>query len=202
MQVGARRNSEKSNHHNIKMPGTNNPTEEELELVTAKIIEIANVVTDDACMLEPQGYFDECGFDIEARGNALNVKLKEWSQNAEDVEPLIEDHPQPRRMARYLLENVDYAVLAAPLSAELLKKPTTAVKPAGGVGGLSRNRVMLILAVVILLICLALLFALWPAAAPGADAGAGSGGGGGHTKMGRIRKGGGARRAAEYAVSS
>ena len=55
--------------------GTNNPSEEQMELVTARVIEIAQSLAEEACMLEAQGYFDECGFDLEARGAALTAKL-------------------------------------------------------------------------------------------------------------------------------
>ena len=67
--------------------GTNNPSEEQMELVTGRVIEIAQSLAEEACMLEAQGYFDECGFDLEARGAALTAKLKQYIKDAEDVDP-------------------------------------------------------------------------------------------------------------------
>ena len=124
------------------MLGTNNPSEEELEAVQGRIIEIATSIADAATMLEANSYFDECGFDIEANGAQLSAKIKEWlkeSEGVEDLDPSIEDHPQPRRMARYLLENVESDLLEKPIPSELLKLKAavsvTAIKSAGGADG-------------------------------------------------------------------
>eukprot|EP00322_Chrysochromulina_rotalis_P025011 CAMPEP_0115859402 /NCGR_PEP_ID=MMETSP0287-20121206/16597_1 /TAXON_ID=412157 /ORGANISM="Chrysochromulina rotalis, Strain UIO044" /LENGTH=169 /DNA_ID=CAMNT_0003313701 /DNA_START=53 /DNA_END=559 /DNA_ORIENTATION=- len=168
--------------------GTNNPSEEQMELVQSRIIEIAQSLTEEACMLEANGYFDEVGFDIEARGASLAAKIKEYCQNAEDLDPNIEDHPQPRRMARYLLENVEYDILEKPLSAELIASKPQVVSTVGGgdgatVFGLPRNIALGIAALLVLLFVVALYFALTPPSA-GVDAMPthahhGGGGGGG-----------------------
>ena len=116
--------------------GTNNPSEDQIERVQSQIIAIAQSITGEADMLEANSYFDECGFDSEARALALAAKLKTYCKNADDLDPNIEDQPQPRRMARYLLENVEYEILDAPLSTELLSsKPVVSSKG----GGASRN---------------------------------------------------------------
>ena len=57
--------------------------------------------------LDANSYFDEAGFDDEMSAQ-LQAKLTEYIQSADEVVPSPEEHPQPRRMARYLLENVDY----------------------------------------------------------------------------------------------
>ena len=75
------------------------------------------------------------------------------------MDPTVEDHPQPRRMARYLLENVDYDTLAAPLSSELIAaKPVVAASSKGSsdtIMGVPRNTVMIVVFVVVLLIIVA-----------------------------------------------
>ena len=86
--------------------GTNNPSDEQLELVTGRIVELAQSLYPYVA-LEDNSYFDEAGFDDEMSAQ-LQAKLVEYIGNAEDVTPSLEEHPQPRRLARYLLENVDY----------------------------------------------------------------------------------------------
>ena len=181
--------------------GTNNPSEEQIEHVQAKIIELATSITDDAAMLEANSYFDECGFDVESRGNALQAKLIEYIEKAEDVDPTVEDHPQPRRMARYLLENVDYEILEKPLSSALVKsKPTVTVKSAGEgamLFGYPRNLV-LALALVLLLMIGAIAFVVSSMGAEpehnhgggGGLGGEGFGGGGGGRKFRKGKRGG------------
>ena len=113
--------------------GTNNPSEEQLELVTSRIIELAQSLF-PYIALDDNSYFDEAGFD-DAMSAQLQAKLTEWLGSAEGVTPSPEEHPQPRRMARYLLENVDYdEVLAPPLSPALLSGKTdlAVMKPAAG----------------------------------------------------------------------
>ena len=128
----------------------------------------------------------------------LTAKLKEYIQNAEDVEPSpLEDHPQPRRMARYLLEGVDYAVLEVPLSSKLLsgeKVTVVAIKPAGGGGelilGMPRAYVMAAAAVVaILIVCVVVFLMLGPGGGVAAAAGGGKRGGrGGRGRMNKTHK--------------
>ena len=154
--------------------GTNNPSEDQIERVQSQIIAIAQSITGEADMLEANSYFDECGFDSEARALALAAKLKTFCKNADDLDPNIEDQPQPRRMARYLLENVEYEILDAPLSTELLSsKPVVSSKGSGAGGesiaGLPRNAVLAIAALLVLLFFVALYFAL---ATPTVDPGA------------------------------
>lgn len=136
--------------------GTNNPSEEQLALVEARIIALADTVVDPGLPMDENSYFDEHGFDLESAAGQLAVKLKAYIKDAEDVEPSLEDHPQVRRMARYLLENVDYEVLEAPLSNELLqmKAGTSPKGSAGGGGGaLSRPALLGGLALIVLVLC-------------------------------------------------
>ena len=149
-------------------------------------------------MLDANAYFDECGFDIESRGAQLSAKIKEYCEGAEDLaelEPSIEDHPQPRRMARYLLENVDVEILEKPLSAALVKsKPAvsvTAIKTIGGddgdvamLFGYPRNLVLALI-VVLLLMAGAIGFVVMSSSGGGAPVHAGGGGGGRGGGLGR-----------------
>jgi hypothetical protein len=169
--------------------GTNNPSEDQIERVQSQIIAIAQSITGEADMLEANSYFDECGFDSEARALALAAKLKTYCKNADDLDPNIEDQPQPRRMARYLLENVEYEILDAPLSTELLSsKPVVSSKGGAGgesIAGLPRNAVLAIAALLVLLFFVALYFALAtptvdPGAVPHHHGGRAAGGGGGN----------------------
>ena len=145
--------------------GTNNPSEEQLTLVQSRIIDLAASIAEEASMLEANSYFDEMGFDVESNGAQLSAKLKEYcagSENIDDVDPSIEDHPQPRRMARYLLENVEYEILEKALDPKLLSsKPAvevTAIKSAGGgsggamLFGYPRNLVLGLAAILILMV--------------------------------------------------
>lgn len=184
--------------------GTNNPSEEQLELVTGRIVELAQSLYPYVA-LEDNSYFDEAGFDDEMSAQ-LQAKLVEYIGNAEDVTPSLEEHPQPRRLARYLLENVDYDTLATPLSPSLLsgaKVNVVSVKPAGdgALFGLPRNVVLGAAAVVLLLlICVAVFYFFGMAsggvsAAAATDAAAhhgggrgGRGGGGGRARANRLRR--------------
>ena len=120
------------------MGGTSNPSEEQLALVTARVIEIASAISETAASLDGSGYFEDSGFDDEERGAALSARLLEYS-NAEELDPNIDDHPQPRRMARYLLENVEFEVLQAPLPSALLTIPKEVADASEG-AGLSSSR--------------------------------------------------------------
>ena len=115
--------------------GTNNPSEEQLALVESRIIALADSCVDPGLPLDSDSYFDEHGFDLESAAGQLAAKLKAYCKDAEGLEPSLEDHPQVRRMARYLLENVDYEVLEAPLSNDLLSSKKPAAKSAAGGGG-------------------------------------------------------------------
>ena len=172
------------------MGGTNNPSEEQIELVQSRVIELAQSLADEASMLDANAYFDECGFDIESRGQQLSAKIKQYCEGAEDLEdlePSIDDHPQPRRMARYLLENIDIEILEKPLSADLVKsKPAvsvTAIKSTGGGGdeamifGYPRNLVIALI-VVLLLMAGAIGFVVMKSSGGGAPIHVGGGGGG------------------------
>ena len=105
-----------------QMGGTSNPNEEQLALVTARVIEIASAISETAASLDGSGYFEDSGFDDEERGAALSARLLEYCGSVEELDPNIDDHPQPRRMARYLLENVEFEVLQAPLPSALLTR--------------------------------------------------------------------------------
>ena len=118
------------------MGGTSNPSEEQLALVTARVIEIASAISETAASLDGSGYFEDSGFDDEERGAALSARLLEYCGSVEELDPNIDDHPQPRRMARYLLENVEFEVLQAPLPSALSAKPK---EVAGEGAGLSKG---------------------------------------------------------------
>jgi len=192
--------------------GTNNPSDEQLDLVTERIISLASSLYPYVAM-DANSYFDEAGFDDEMNAQ-LQAKLTEYIQNAEEVVPSLEEHPQPRRMARYLLENVDYdEVLSKPLEGALLsgaKVNVVAVKPAGGGGGgggtilgMPRNVVLgAALVLLLLLICVAVFYLLGMAsggsaaaatAGAGRHGGVGAGAGGGGGGGARAGKGGRAR---------
>lgn len=176
--------------------GTNNPSDEQLEVVTTRIVEISQALYPYVA-LDENSYFDDAGYD-EEMASQLTAKLKEYIQNAEDVEPSpLEDHPQPRRMARYLLEGVDYAVLEVPLSSKLLsgeKVTVVAIKPAGGGGelilGMPRAYVMAAAAAVaILIVCVVVFLMLGPGGGVAAAAGGGKRGGrGGRGRMNKTHK--------------
>ena len=93
------------------MGGTSIPSEEQLALVTARVIEIASAISERAASLDGSGYFEDSGFDDEERGEALSARLLEYCGSDEELDTNIDDHPQPRRMARYLLEHVEFEVL-------------------------------------------------------------------------------------------
>ena len=73
---------------------------------SAGIISIASALYPYVA-LDANAYFDDAGFDDEMSAQ-LQAKLTEYIQSADGVVPSPEEHPQPRRLARYLLENVDY----------------------------------------------------------------------------------------------
>jgi len=170
-----------------------------MELVQSRVIELAQSLREEAAMLDATGYFDEFGFDLEASGAQLSAKIKEYctgSENYEELEPSVEDHPQPRRMARYLLENVEYEILEKPLSEALVKsKPKVdviGIKSAGGDGamlfGYPRNLVLALMLVVILMVCAigyVMMSSSSSAAAAAGGAMAHGGGGRGGRKGGR-----------------
>ena len=171
-----------------------------MELVQDRIISLAQSLREEAAMLDATGYFDEFGFDLEASGAQLNAKLKEYcagSENIDELDPSVEDHPQPRRMARYLLENVEYEILEKPLSEALVKsKPKVdviAIKTAAGDGpllfGYPRNLVLALLLVVVLMMCaigyVVMSSSSSSSAGVAAAAPMGGGGGGGGGRGGR-----------------
>ena len=119
------------------MGGTNNPSDDQLELVTSRIIDLAQALYPYVA-LDDNSYFDEAGFDAEML-SALTARIMEYIGSADGVEVSLEDHPQPRRLARYLLENVEYDVLEPPLAAHLLKEEPSVPKPHTG-GSMSINR--------------------------------------------------------------
>ena len=195
------------------MGGTNNPSEEQMELVTARIIELAQSVDDSAVMLEAGGYFDEFGFDLEARAGQLSAKILEYckgAENFEELDPSIEDHPQPRRMARYLLENVEYDILEKKLSADLIRsKPAVStVSTKSGSGDAATlfgypRMLVLALAVVLALMLLAVGYLattmMAPPSGPTVDqVSGGYGGGGGGRGGGRGGRGGRHNRSSPY----
>eukprot|EP00310_Coccolithus_braarudii_P014182 CAMPEP_0183352262 /NCGR_PEP_ID=MMETSP0164_2-20130417/28852_1 /TAXON_ID=221442 /ORGANISM="Coccolithus pelagicus ssp braarudi, Strain PLY182g" /LENGTH=182 /DNA_ID=CAMNT_0025524655 /DNA_START=54 /DNA_END=602 /DNA_ORIENTATION=+ len=114
--------------------GTNNPSEEQLDLVTNRIIEIAETCIEPGLPIEADSYFEEHGFDLESASVQLTAKLKLYCKDTEGIEPTVEEHPQVRRMARYLLENVDYDILEKKLSQEVLKPAGKAMSTGGGLG--------------------------------------------------------------------
>ena len=155
--------------------GTNNPTDEQLELVESRIIALADTIVDPGLPLEADSYFDEHGFDLESAAGQLSAKLKLYCKDAEGVEPSLEDHPQVRRMARYLLENVDYDILSAELSSELLSsKPAAA---GGGGGGAiaapdTKKMTMIVGAILLVLaLCAVLYFFVFSGGAKAAEGG-------------------------------
>jgi hypothetical protein len=138
--------------------GTNNPSEEQLELVEKRIIALADTCVDPGLPMESDSYFDEHGFDLESAAGQLASKIKAYCKNAEGLDPSLEDHPQVRRMARYLLENIEFDILEAPLSSELLqmKAKGGAISKStggGGAGGLSRIALLGAVAFFVLLVC-------------------------------------------------
>ena len=135
--------------------GTNNPSEEQLALVEQRLIALADTVVDPGLPMESDSFFDEHGFDLESASGQLSAKIKAYCRDPEGVEPSLEDHPQVRRMARYLLENVDYEILEAPLSPELMQMKPKAQSKAVAVAG-NRNVIYGALVAVVLLICVAL----------------------------------------------
>lgn len=136
--------------------GTNNPSEDQLALVEQRIIALADTIVDPGLPMESDSYFDEHGFDLESAAGQLAAKLKTYCKNAE-VEPSLEDHPQVRRMARYLLENVDYEILEAPLSKDLMQmKDASSSKASGATTGSSKTLIYVGLAFLVLFVCAAL----------------------------------------------
>ena len=179
--------------------GTNNPSEEQLALVEQRIIALADTVVDPGLPMESDSYFDEHGFDLESAAGQLATKIKAWCKNAEGLEPSLEDHPQVRRMARYLLENVDYEILEAPLEAAVLKMNVKGASTSGGssMAGGSRTLLYVGLVALVVLACVAMLYLLSGDAtkphhlhAPGGGGGGGGGGGSGGGGGGRGGRGG------------
>lgn len=139
---------------------TSNPSEEQLELVTSRIVDIAQAVC-PFIALDDNSYFDEAGF-VKDMAAELQRRLTIYIAEAEGVEPSLEDHPQPRRMARYLLENVEYDVLEVPLASPLLAEfsPDDVKKPdAPLIAGIPRQYILAaVAALVLVLIFLAFFF--------------------------------------------
>mmetsp|Transcript_15197 Transcript_15197/g.45841 ORF Transcript_15197/g.45841 Transcript_15197/m.45841 type:complete len:95 (+) Transcript_15197:76-360(+) len=72
------------------MGGTSNPSEEQLALVTARVIEIAAAISETAASLDGSGYFEDSGFDDEERGAALSARLLEYCGSVEELDPNID----------------------------------------------------------------------------------------------------------------
>ena len=154
--------------------GTNNPTDEQLELVESRIIALADTIVDPGLPLEADSYFDEHGFDLESAAGQLSAKLKLYCKDAEGVEPSLEDHPQVRRMARYLLENVDYDILSAELSSELLSsKPAAAGGGGGAIAAPDTKKMTMIVGAILLVLalCAVLYFFVFSGGAKAAEGG-------------------------------
>jgi hypothetical protein len=84
---------------------TSNPSDEELELVTSRILELAQSLYPYVA-LDENAQFEEAGFDDEMAAE-LASRLHAYCDNMEGLNPSpLEDQPTPRRMARYLLEEV------------------------------------------------------------------------------------------------
>lgn len=86
---------------------TSNPTEEELELVTTRVVELAQALYPYVA-LDDNSSFEHAGFD-EDMAAELTARLVSYCQDTEGImiSPL-EEQPTPRRMARYLLEEVPF----------------------------------------------------------------------------------------------
>jgi hypothetical protein len=142
--------------------GTNNPSEEQLELVTGRIIELASALLPYVA-LEEDSYFDEAGIDGEMLAE-LSQRIAAYCGNVEGFEISLEDHPQPRRLARYLLENVDFEVLEPPLPAALLREPASVPRVIeadhGKIAGIDRRLVIAGLFLVSVLLALAIMWIL------------------------------------------
>lgn len=96
---------------------TSNPSEAQLDHVTSRIIEMAQAVCPFA-ILEADTYFDH-SLDPPMCEELLR-RVHIYIEHADAADPNFEDHPSPRRLARYLLETVDYDILEAPLLPKLL----------------------------------------------------------------------------------
>lgn len=147
---------------------TSNPSEEHLELVTSRIIDIAQAVC-PFVSLDDNSYFDEAGF-VKEMSSELHRRLLVYVNHAEGVNPSLEDYPQPRRMARYLLENVEIEVLETPLAPCLLEEFTPdARKAEAGIIAWTRKHSVLaaITVLVVIFLCVLIVFALRGAASEG-----------------------------------
>jgi len=181
---------------------TSNPSEEQLELVAGRIVEIAQAICPFVA-LEAETYFDEAGFDDDMC-KELFKRVVIYIENPEGVEPSLEDHPSARRLARYLLENVDYDVLEAPLSSKLLAEMEEPKKAGGGgalLFGLPRPVVLGGLIVLLLALCALAYFAIQGGASSPSPALEGAGGK--HSTHGHGGKGfGGKRNGSRFLVQS
>ena len=139
---------------------TSNPSEEQLELVGQRIIDMAQAICPFVA-LEAETYFDEAGLD-DAMCKELFKRVIAYIENPADVEPNLEDHPSARRLARYLLENVEYEILEAPLNPKLLAEMEETPAASGGalIMGLPRNVVLGGAVALVLILCLLAFFML------------------------------------------
>ncbi|KAL1503300.1 hypothetical protein AB1Y20_011352 [Prymnesium parvum] len=144
---------------------TSNPSEEQLDLVSGRIIEIAQAICPYVA-LEAETYFD-AALDEDMCAE-LFKRVIVYIENPEGVEPNVEDHPSARRLARYLLETVEYDILAAPLNPKLLKDMPlpSAGASSGLVMGYPRNVVVALAVAAVLLLCILAFFLLGGSAAP------------------------------------
>lgn len=168
--------------------GTNNPSEEQLDLVTGRIIEIAQAVC-PYIALEQDSYFDEMGFEGPL-ARELTTRLNTYVGNAEDVQISLDECPQPRRMARHMLENVEYDVLEKPLNAALLREADDFDAPKEVGSGLAgkRNIILAVVAILVLVLCIVAFIVL---GGGGSNASSESGESAGHGGQGRAHGGGG-----------
>ena len=129
--------------------------------MTQRIVDIAQAVC-PFIALDDNSYFDEAGF-VNEMGVELHRRLLEYTGTAEGIDPALDEHPQPRRLARYLLENIEYDVLEAPLASGLLDEfsPDAAKPKTGLIAGLPRHYALAGMAVLLLvLICVVIFFTM------------------------------------------
>merc|ERR1712137_399030 len=93
-------------------------------------------------------------------GAELTSRIHKYCDYADGVIASLEEHPQPRRLARYLLENVDYEILEQPLSSGLLAGPSEPVAKdsPGLIAGFPRHYVFAAALVIVLIVLLLVFF--------------------------------------------
>eukprot|EP00316_Scyphosphaera_apsteinii_P017128 CAMPEP_0119308862 /NCGR_PEP_ID=MMETSP1333-20130426/12813_1 /TAXON_ID=418940 /ORGANISM="Scyphosphaera apsteinii, Strain RCC1455" /LENGTH=185 /DNA_ID=CAMNT_0007312731 /DNA_START=23 /DNA_END=580 /DNA_ORIENTATION=+ len=146
---------------------TSNPSDEQLDLVTSRIIDLAQALYPYVA-LDENANFDDAGFDDEMSAE-LTTRLIAYCGHKDGICPApLEDQPTPRRMARYFLEEVDWEVLEQPLDRRLLSPPAPKTKSSSVLLlGFPRNFVLAI-GVVVLIVLLVILFLVFSSSAPSA----------------------------------